>query len=490
MTAAPDHPLAPAPAPGVTWPAEPPLLGEALQLLRAGLARHQAALQASDLAAAVDALVTVANALRLGGDQASAIATLERAEGLARGANPPQPLPLGRVLRTLGMCCSIVGRHQHAFSCLNEAQALLEAGTAADRLSCRLSALNARSRHAESLPTTEKAAAVLALLPQWHALAQQAREDANPAIESKALGNHAINLSILGRHAEATAELQALLPQYRALGLRPNEGLCHGELARCQLALGEHAAARASAEAAITLLDDGGGALEDLIDACELLSQAEEAQGRHAQALAALKRVRELQRRQRDDQARAAVVQRELRIELARLTEQWARDAHADPLTGLANRRALEAWLQQHLPAVEQGRPLTVLLLDLDFFKQVNDRFGHGVGDAVLRRVAALMLPLCRETDLAVRYGGEEFLFALGGVHAEAAAPVAERLRAAVAAEDWQALAPGLRVTVSIGLASTRELPGALEAQALFTLADRRLYAAKLAGRNQVVLSG
>lgn len=485
--AAPAEATAPAP---VELPTAVPVLGDALRLMRSGLARHEQALREQDPGAACDALVTVANALRLAGDHASAISTLERAEALARGAEQVLPLPLGRTLRTLGMCCSIVGRHQHAMSCLAEAEALLAAGNPADQVSCRLSALNARSRHADSLPPDERAAALQALQPDWQQLASWARESGEPGVESKALGNHAINLSMLGQHAEAAAALRALLPRYRELGLRPNEGLCLGELARCQLALGEPEAARASAQQAMALLEDGGGALEDLVEACELLSQAEEALGSHAQALAALKRVRELQRRQRDEQARAAVLQRELRIELARLTEQWARDAHADPLTGLANRRALEAWLQLHLPAVEQGRPLTVLLLDLDFFKQVNDGHGHHVGDVVLRRVAALMLPLCRETDLAVRYGGEEFLFALGGVEAEAAAQVAERLRHAVAAEDWAAVARGLRVTVSIGLASARELPGPLQAQALFTLADRRLYAAKLAGRNQVVVSG
>jgi len=138
-------------------------------------------------------------------------------------------------------------------------------------------------------------------------------------------------------------------------------------------------------------------------------------------------------------------------------------------------------------PRVELGEPLIVLLHDMDHFKSINDRFGHGVGNDVLRQVATLINANCRPHDLAVRYGGEEFLLALVGVNYEAAIDVAERLRLSVQAFEWSAIAIELRVTVSIGVAGVAE---AQDTTALLTLADRRLYAAKHGGRNRVVYSG
>jgi diguanylate cyclase (GGDEF)-like protein len=125
--------------------------------------------------------------------------------------------------------------------------------------------------------------------------------------------------------------------------------------------------------------------------------------------------------------------------------------------------------------------------MDLDHFKQVNDRFGHDVGDEVLRRVAGVIAHNCRSSDQAVRYGGEEFVLGLASVDYEDAVQIAHRVRASVQAQPWQDVAQELAVSVSIGIASARE---ASEAAALLTLADKRLYAAKYAGRNQVVMAG
>jgi diguanylate cyclase len=417
----------------------------------------------------------------------AAIATLEAAESLARASG--QPLRLAQVLRNIGICCSLVGRHHHAVACLDEAEALLRLhGSRSDQNGARVSAINARNRLSDSLPagSAERRQTLLATLPEWQALADTSAGDAQRRVHVMARGNLAITLAELGRHGEAISELQALEPAYRALGMRPNEGLCVSKLGRSQLALGHAAAARDAFRRAVGLLDDAGS-LDDLQEALDGLSSAEEACGDAVAALAALRRVREIERRKSDAAARAAVVQRELRIELARLSSQWARHATQDPLTGLANRRALELWMDTQLPLAEQGEPLTVLLMDLDHFKWVNDSFGHAVGDEVLRRVARLVERSCREGDLAVRYGGEEFVLALAGVPADAALAVAERLRQAIAAEAWDALAAGLKVSASIGLAAAVEAPAAT---ALFALADRRLYAAKFAGRDRVVALG
>ena len=472
------------------------LAGDALDAMRNGVAAREVfqALAADGGPGLIEAqtgmcegLARVAGALRLVADHATAIATLEQAEALAREAG--LMLPLAQVLRQIGVCCSLVGRHRHAQSCLDEAETLLQThGSLADRLQARLSTLNARNRLSEDLPadSDERHRTLSVTLPDWQALAEACVAAGQQRLAVMSRGNHAITLAELGRHAEAIAELLTLEPQYRFLGMRPNEGLCLGKLASSQLALGDAASARVSALRAVAVLRDAG-AVDDLQEALETLSDAEAACGDPAAALVTLRHVRELDRRKSDDAARGAVVQRELRIELARLSSQWARQATTDALTGLGNRRALEQWMEQQRPRAERGLPLCVLLMDLDHFKWVNDSFGHTTGDEVLRRVARLIEQSCRDGDLAVRYGGEEFVLALAGVGIEAAAAVAERLCAAIPAQGWASVAAGLRVSVSIGVAAAVETATVPE---LFALADRRLYAAKFGGRNRVVKLG
>ena len=163
-----------------------------------------------------------------------------------------------------------------------------------------------------------------------------------------------------------------------------------------------------------------------------------------------------------------------LRAEARRLAE----DVVHDPLTGLANRRGLEA----RRAALEAG-PYAVALFDLDHFKRVNDDFSHAVGDAVLRQVAALVRPGPASTTFAVRLGGEEFALVAPGLDELAMLALAERLRARIAAHDWSAIAEGLAITASFGVAATRGAPLA----ASLAAADRALYEAKGRGRNVVV---
>ena len=461
--------------------------GDNLDALRAAVSAGDAFRSCRSMPGVCDAMVRIAASLRSAGDHASAITTLERAEEVARDIDDPKRL--ADVLRNVGVCCSLVGRHQQALSSLTESWALLEPdGTPYDRHVARLSLNNARNRRAMSLPegSDERGTELRALLGDWQALVVQTGAAGLATLEVMAMGNHAITLRQCGRHDEAIVELQALLARYREFGMRPNEGLCFCEIGRCFEARQHHGAARQSYLRSIEILKEGG-TLPDLQEATEGLSRAEEAAGDHRAALEALKEVRAIDRRKSDEAALSTMAQRELRIELARLTSTWARQATLDPLTGLGNRRALDLWMSESLPRVEQGEPVTLLLLDLDHFKQVNDRFGHAVGDEVLRRVAALIQQNCRSADLAVRYGGEEFVLALFGVAHEAAADVAHRLRASVEAEPWGVVAEGLRVSVSIGLAAAVEAP---DGQSLLTLADRRLYAAKFGGRNQVVTAG
>jgi diguanylate cyclase (GGDEF)-like protein len=161
------------------------------------------------------------------------------------------------------------------------------------------------------------------------------------------------------------------------------------------------------------------------------------------------------------------------------------REAEHDTLTGLGNRRHLDRCLPGLLASArEAGGSLAMAVLDLDHFKQVNDRFGHAVGDQVLVQLAGLLEAETRGRDVVVRWGGEEFLVLFDHASPEVAREACERLRAHVAGHAWNALAPGLAVTVSVGLAATPPFDG----QQLYERADRALYRAKAQGRNRVVL--
>jgi diguanylate cyclase (GGDEF)-like protein len=160
---------------------------------------------------------------------------------------------------------------------------------------------------------------------------------------------------------------------------------------------------------------------------------------------------------------------------------ELARAALTDSLTGLANRRGAEASCRRELArATRQGTPVSFLVVDIDHFKRVNDAHGHAVGDAVIRAVGALLVRALRGSDVAARWGGEEFLAVLPDATTPSARMIAERFRASLEAET---ILPGLRVTASVGTAQWD--PGE-RAETAIGRADAALYEAKAAGRNCV----
>ncbi len=165
--------------------------------------------------------------------------------------------------------------------------------------------------------------------------------------------------------------------------------------------------------------------------------------------------------------------------------EELYRTAIVDRLTELHNRRYLEEFLEREmLRATRYERPLALLMADVDHFKQINDRFGHLAGDAVLRDVATTMRQQVRRETCCARYGGEEFAVVLPETHRDEAHIVAERIRQAVEHREFTSKGDPIPVTVSIGIAS---LEGSIQGiEAFFEAADRRLYAAKNGGRNRV----
>ena len=159
-----------------------------------------------------------------------------------------------------------------------------------------------------------------------------------------------------------------------------------------------------------------------------------------------------------------------------------------DPLTGLLNRRGLDARIDSLVAASDANDvPLTVALIDVDLFKRINDTFSHSVGDAVLRRVAAVIREHCRQDDLPVRYGGDEFLLVLAGADLAMGSRVLARMKQASDACPWGRDTPGLKVTLSIGIA-TRPRGGTIAAT--IAAADQALYEAKAAGRNRIATKG
>jgi diguanylate cyclase (GGDEF)-like protein len=165
------------------------------------------------------------------------------------------------------------------------------------------------------------------------------------------------------------------------------------------------------------------------------------------------------------------------------LREKLRNQALRDPLTGLYNRRYMEDMLERFAHLSERNaRPMSVIMIDLDHFKRLNDEHGHAVGDAVLRDAGATILGALRQSDVACRYGGEELVVLLPDIGLADAATKAEILRQRIESISER---HGTRVTASLGVASVPD--NATGAAGLVAIADEALYQAKKAGRNQVV---
>jgi diguanylate cyclase (GGDEF)-like protein len=167
--------------------------------------------------------------------------------------------------------------------------------------------------------------------------------------------------------------------------------------------------------------------------------------------------------------------------QLKAANEALARESTTDVLTGLANRRAFELKLDEEFDrAARYGTELSLMLLDADHFKSVNDEFGHSAGDQTLKRLAEILTSNTRLSDTLARYGGEEFAILLPNAGREIALGLAERFRAAIENADWE-IRP---MTVSVGVATRSDF--VQTRRALVDAADRAMYDAKSEGRNRV----
>ncbi len=331
----------------------------------------------------------------------------------------------------------------------------------------------------------------------------------------------------LGRLAEARAVAEQALAELRASGQQVGQMSAGIGLGRALLECGEPEAAQPHLIEAARLAEQLGDRLQ-AERAHQQLYALHKAAGRYREALQHLETAHEMERAQFNQESDRRLRALQARTELAaaridadqqrtrslsleraqaeleqkngqllaadreksRLLARLAEESRTDALTGLANRRRFDERLAEEaerLARLGTDARLSLAMLDVDHFKQVNDRHGHALGDAVLRELGSLLTARVRGADFAARLGGEEFCVLCFGLTPEQAAQAAEAWRAAVAAHDWSRLRPGLRITVSIGLADWHE---AGEPKALLALADARLYAAKRGGRDRVVANG
>ena len=172
--------------------------------------------------------------------------------------------------------------------------------------------------------------------------------------------------------------------------------------------------------------------------------------------------------------------------ELTKIKQEMERLAHTDFLTGLANRREFMRRLTEETERVQRGgRPMSVLLLDMDSFKRVNDMHGHDVGDIVLRVIASVTQEIKRISDVAARIGGEEFAMLLPDTDRDGAMKLAQRWRSTINEQKITDARGGeIQVTASIGIATMSHSDRGIEQ--ILTHADRALYRAKDAGKNRV----
>jgi diguanylate cyclase (GGDEF)-like protein len=309
------------------------------------------------------------------------------------------------------------------------------------------------------------------------------------AVASPRLGNYRLLADVLCELGRAEDAL-GVLDEFRGAADATTTATPCADLvwveARCLRLVGrvEEALVVARRDAQIIRASDDE---HDLMFALDELAACQEAAGDLAGALATAREVKghmwQIHQRQTSQlvqQVWASVEIERAHRELQTRAAAATRSAEEDALTGMGNRRLLERFLRE-----EAGRhiELACVIADVDSFKEINDRYGHDVGDAVLRQIGQILSSKTRNGQLAIRYGGDEFVVALPGVGLSAAHGFAERMRLAVSGFDWTTVAPGVQVTVSLGVAC-----GPVKGwQAALTTADGRLLVAKRQGRNAVV---
>ncbi|QDQ27738.1 GGDEF domain-containing protein [Chitinimonas arctica] len=438
---------------------------------------------------------------------------LYRAAGLGESALPPEHPTLLDIQRGY---CIIKSQLGHFVAAIQEFKLLAERymalGLVRDAVYCINNAGNNCSRmldYQQALDYYAQAEALLRTHGDW------------PLLLAVLQTNRATPLWALGREPEALLALQEALPVLMAAGHRSSEVDARTKLGKLYIARGDYEAGEPLLLRALELAAESGFTpirveIHEALAAYYKAGKDFAAALAHFEAAVALKgemSSREASERldrgqtliqletaldevdeERSKRRATEATNDQLRImadALAeasrsqnRLVENLRREAQSDPLTGLANRRRLDERLfEEHQRASRYVRPLSLLFLDLDHFKHINDGFSHLTGDAVLRTTALVLNEQLRQCDVIGRFGGEEFVIVLPETAMSDALLVAGKLRAMVAAYNWSSIAVDLAVTISIGVT---ELSPGETVSAWLARTDAALYRAKHAGRDRV----
>ncbi|MGO9964392.1 MAG: diguanylate cyclase [Acidimicrobiales bacterium] len=290
-----------------------------------------------------------------------------------------------------------------------------------------------------------------------------------------------------GHPREALETLDAITNAAGGAGLANDaqRAACAVVESHCRRDLGQNGDAVAAAERAVQLSQASGDDYELMLTLEERLSAkraAGDLAGVVADALEVKRLIWAVHQRQTVQIAEQIWERADLERERRQLEEQAAvavLSAEEDALTCIGNRRLLMRFLDH---GAEPPASLALVMADIDLFKEVNDNFGHELGDRVLRALGELLAGEVRSGQVVARYGGDEFVFAMPGAELTVAAGFAERIRLAVASYPWAELDPRLAVTISLGIASGRSD----EWHSVLAEADDTLYLAKRHGRNRV----
>lgn len=409
-------------------------------------------------------------------------------------------LQYGALLNNLGMVYLNVNREEEAIACFVRArEAFTEAG---NDLQIAVTLAN-EGQALEASGALERASAL-----HRRALALF---DAGGYGHYQAASNYKLGrlMARKGKYDEAEQMFRRALE----ITARPDSGLYEDEAreayGRFLIDQGRPAEAVAQFERIVQIIRSGG-MTTSLTSALRRLAEAQEASGDGAAAMTTLKEIVELHDTRDDEPARSSAQTEIMELELSlerqvelvsatssalveanrRLSEQ-AREletlAATDHLTSLWNRRYFMRQLESALQGSRRSdnEVFSLMFLDIDDFKLVNDRYGHEAGDLVLQNLSEIMREAVRSSDVVARWGGEEFALLLRGADGEAAEAVARKLQEAVAGFSWSGVSAGLSITVSAGLIISSDHPGA-SADEIMNMVDTLLYRAKLAGRNRI----
>ncbi len=355
----------------------------------------------------------------------------------------------------------------------------------------------------DSWAANEGRAALEDCLPLAREVLEMVPTIGDPYFDAFAHGNLGEVLVHLGHWDEANAMLRAALALADIGGYHAVSPRVRCSMGELNLARGDFVTARIELTA---LLADGShlATVSTQMRVHYALYLAHRGEGNASAALAQLEAFRKIESQRSMQQLKAKSEHMVMRLEADETQRKGLEQAYGvarahasraselerisleDDLTGLGNRRALDMKLAGMVAAARaHDLPLVVVLVDLDHFKQINDQFGHTVGDRVLVQIAQFLIEHTRAGDLVTRSGGEEFVLVMPGTTAQDAYDICERLRLRVSDHPWSAIAPALNVAFSAGISSAPDY----DAATLVERADLAMYRAKRAGRNRIAVA-